>query len=176
MSFSKISIKRFRCFDELSLDLSPGVNFFYGANGSGKTSILESIFIFSSGKSFKSSNISSLINFKFDNFNLKAFDSERGYIAEIKKDTNLIVEEDRKDILTEISGETFFRHIKIQSNIDKQGIISYISAESGLLWVLYGERYSFPKTTNIIPSVGKSFSAQSTLAVSYTHLTLPTKA
>ena len=88
MSFSKISIKRFRCFEELSIDLSPGVNFFYGANGSGKTSILESIFIFSSGKSFKSSNISSLINFKFDNFNLKAFDSERGYIAEIKKDIN----------------------------------------------------------------------------------------
>lgn len=88
---------------------------------------------------------------------------ENQIIAEIKKDTNLIVEEDRKDILTEISGETFFRHIKIQSNIDKQGIISYISAESGLLWVLYGERYSFPKTTNIIPSVGKSFSAQSNL-------------
>ena len=88
MSFSKISIKRFRCFEELSLDLSPGVNFFYGANGSGKTSILESIFIFSSGKSFKSSNISSLINFNYDNFALKAFDSERGYIAEIKKDIN----------------------------------------------------------------------------------------
>ncbi len=88
MAFSKISIKRFRCFEELNLDLSPGVNFFYGTNGSGKTSILESIFIFSSGKSFKSSNTSSLINFDFDNFSLKAFDSERGYIVEIKKDIN----------------------------------------------------------------------------------------
>jgi len=85
---SKISIKRFRCFEEINLDLSPGVNFFYGTNGSGKTSILESIFIFSSGKSFKSSNLSSLINFNFDNFSLKAFDTARGYIVEINKDRN----------------------------------------------------------------------------------------
>ena len=88
MSFTKISLKRFRCFEELELDLSPGVNFFYGTNGSGKTSILESIFMFSSGKSFKSSNITSLINYKFDNFSLKAFDSERGYVAEIQKNIN----------------------------------------------------------------------------------------
>ena len=88
MPLSKISIKRFRCFEEINLDLSPGVNFFYGTNGSGKTSILESIFIFSSGKSFKSSNLSSLINFNFDNFSLKAFDTARGYIVEINKDRN----------------------------------------------------------------------------------------
>ncbi len=86
MPLTKISLKRFRCFEELEFDLSPGINFFHGPNGSGKTSILESIFLFSSGKSFKSSNLSSLIRYDDTNFNLKAFDSERGYILEITKD------------------------------------------------------------------------------------------
>ena len=86
MPLTKISLKRFRCFEELEFDLSPGINFFHGPNGSGKTSILESIFLFSSGKSFKSSNLSSLIRYDDTNFYLKAFDSERGYILEITKD------------------------------------------------------------------------------------------
>jgi len=36
-----LQLKNFRCFDSLALELSPGFNFFIGANGEGKTSILE---------------------------------------------------------------------------------------------------------------------------------------
>jgi len=82
---TKISINNFRCFEGLEISLSPGVNFFYGANGSGKTSILEAVFIFSSGKSFKSSNLTSLIKHNCNNFLLKAYDGKRGYVAEIEK-------------------------------------------------------------------------------------------
>ena len=85
MPLTKISIKNFRCFTDVEIDLSPGINFFYGPNGSGKTSILESIFIFSSGKSFKSSNLSSLISHSNEKFFAKGFDGIRGYIVEIKK-------------------------------------------------------------------------------------------
>ena len=85
MPLTKISVKKFRCFEDLEIDLSPGINFFYGPNGSGKTSILESVFIFSSGKSFKSSNLASLIKHKYDDFLLKAFDGKRGYVVEIQK-------------------------------------------------------------------------------------------
>ena len=85
MSLTKISIKKFRCFEDLEIDLSPRINFFYGSNGSGKTSILEAVFIFSSGKSFKSSNLASLIKHKHDNFLLKAFDGKRGYVLEVEK-------------------------------------------------------------------------------------------
>ena len=67
------------------MSLSPGINFFFGSNGSGKTSILESVFIFSSGKSFKSSNLTSLINYDNDKFILKGFDNKKGYIVEIEK-------------------------------------------------------------------------------------------
>ena len=85
MPLTKISINNFRCFEGLEISLSPGVNFFYGANGSGKTSILEAVFIFSSGKSFKSSNLTSLIKHNCNNFLLKAYDGKRGYVAEIEK-------------------------------------------------------------------------------------------
>ena len=61
MPLSKLSITNFRCFESLELSLSPGVNFFYGSNGSGKTSLLEAIYLFSSGKSFKSTNLAALI-------------------------------------------------------------------------------------------------------------------
>ena len=61
MPLSKLSITNFRCFESLELSLSPGVNFFYGSNGSGKTSLLEAIYLFSSGKAFKSTNLAALI-------------------------------------------------------------------------------------------------------------------
>ena len=85
MPLKKISLTSFRCFENLEIDLSPRINFFYGANGSGKTSILEAIFIFSSGKSFKSSNLASLIKHKQESFLLKGFDGNKGYVVEIKK-------------------------------------------------------------------------------------------
>ena len=88
MPLTKISIKHLRCFDSVELSLSPGINFFYGANGSGKTSMLEAMFIFSSGKSFKSSNLQSLIKYKKENFYLKGFDNKKGHIVEIQKYKN----------------------------------------------------------------------------------------
>ena len=88
VSFTNISIKNFRCFNNVDLTLSPGINFFYGPNGSGKTSVLESVFLFSSGKSFKSTDLSSLIKYKSKNFSLKGFDGAKGYIVEINKNTN----------------------------------------------------------------------------------------
>jgi len=59
---SELKLHNFRCFTSSSINLSPGINFFYGDNGSGKTSILEAIYMCSSGRSFKSSNIQSLIS------------------------------------------------------------------------------------------------------------------
>ncbi|MFN2508930.1 MAG: DNA replication/repair protein RecF [Chthoniobacterales bacterium] len=38
---SELQLRNFRCFDALRVELEPGFNFFIGANGQGKTSILE---------------------------------------------------------------------------------------------------------------------------------------
>ena len=88
MPLSKISLRNFRCFDNLELSLSPGINFFYGSNGSGKTSLLEALFIFSSGKSFKSSNLAALIKYNQTKFFLKGYDGTRGDIVEIEKNVD----------------------------------------------------------------------------------------
>ena len=81
MSLTNISIKHFRCFEDTNFTLSPGINFFYGVNGCGKTTMLESIYLFSSGKSFKSSNLASLIKHNKDSFYIKGFDGD-GWLTE----------------------------------------------------------------------------------------------
>ena len=88
MPLTNISVKHLRCFNHVELSLSPGINFFYGSNGSGKTTMLEAVFIFSSGKSFKSSNLHSLIKFDKQNFYLKGYDNSTGHVIEIEKHKN----------------------------------------------------------------------------------------
>ena len=88
MAFSKIDLRNFRCFDSLSIDISSNSNLFYGKNGSGKTSILESIFVASSGRSFRTSNLESLIKKDAEAFNIKAYDDKTGSILEVKKARN----------------------------------------------------------------------------------------
>jgi DNA replication and repair protein RecF len=88
VAFSKIDLRNFRCFDSLSIDISSNSNLFYGKNGSGKTSILESIFVASSGRSFRTSNLESLIKKDAEAFNIKAYDDKTGSILEVKKARN----------------------------------------------------------------------------------------
>ena len=84
MPLSKISIRNFRCFKSLELSLSEGVNFFYGSNGSGKTSLLEAIYLFSSGKSFKSTNLVALIKHNNNKFSLRGYDGAKGDVVDIE--------------------------------------------------------------------------------------------
>ncbi|ODS24391.1 hypothetical protein AB835_03565 [Candidatus Endobugula sertula] len=49
-----------------SIELSPKINFFYGNNGSGKTSILEAVSLLGLGRSFRSHKTLSLVNYSID--------------------------------------------------------------------------------------------------------------
>lgn len=62
MTLSKLEIVQFRNLQSVSISLHPYVNVFYGANGSGKTSILEAIFFLSRGRPFRGSQARRLIN------------------------------------------------------------------------------------------------------------------
>lgn len=63
MSISKIRLLNFRNHSDLKLcDLSLETNFIVGSNGSGKTSILESISLLSPGKGMKSAKSSEILN------------------------------------------------------------------------------------------------------------------
>lgn len=51
----------FRGFEANRYDFVPGLNLVSGCNGSGKTSVLEGIYLFSYGRSFRASSVSSLV-------------------------------------------------------------------------------------------------------------------
>jgi len=91
VAFSKIEIRNFRCFDQLTLDLAPQSTLLYGKNGCGKTSILEAIFVATSGRSFRTSNLESLIKEGAEAFIIKAYDDLSGSILEIKKQKTLSI-------------------------------------------------------------------------------------
>ncbi|WP_333679703.1 DNA replication/repair protein RecF [Dyella sp.] len=53
MRLERLHLQRMRCIGDLSLDLAPGFNVLVGANGAGKTSVLEAAFLLSHGRSFR---------------------------------------------------------------------------------------------------------------------------
>lgn len=62
----RLSITEVRNIKSCDIRPTPTVNVLYGENGSGKTSVLESIHVLASGKSFRSSRIDLLINHEAD--------------------------------------------------------------------------------------------------------------
>lgn len=68
MSLSHLSLSHFRNIDSLTLELSEGVNVIYGENGSGKTSVLESIYYLSHGRSFRTTRHKNIIKHEQDRF------------------------------------------------------------------------------------------------------------
>jgi DNA-directed RNA polymerase subunit beta' len=87
-------------------------------------------------------------------------------VAEIKKDNNLILEEDRRDIYTHVSGEVFLQNIKLkeEESSDDENTIKKISKTSGLIWVLYGDRYVLQEASKLSIQVGEKFDSTKTIA------------
>lgn len=63
MYIKKINLKNFRNYEEAEITLDKGINIFYGDNAQGKTNIIESVFLCSMGKSFRSKKDKELIKF-----------------------------------------------------------------------------------------------------------------
>lgn len=57
MGLISLSLRDFRCFSQADLTFSPEINLIWGANASGKTSILEAVFLLSRGRSFRASHL-----------------------------------------------------------------------------------------------------------------------
>lgn len=55
----------FRNYSELALDPGPGLNFIIGPNGSGKTSLLEAIYLLGSGRSFRTGKLTHVVQKDF---------------------------------------------------------------------------------------------------------------
>ncbi len=72
MWVSKLRINGLRSLDEVALDAAPGLNVFVGANGAGKTSILEGLHCLATGRSFRSGQVDTLIQRGRDRFSVSA--------------------------------------------------------------------------------------------------------
>ncbi|MGH8208199.1 MAG: AAA family ATPase, partial [Steroidobacteraceae bacterium] len=61
MSLAELTVEGLRCIEHAELWLHPGQNLIWGGNGSGKTSLLESIFLLGRGRSFRTRNSERLV-------------------------------------------------------------------------------------------------------------------
>ena len=62
MRLTSLDVSAVRNLSSVSIEPGPGVNLFYGENGAGKTSLLESIAILSTGRSFRAGKIATVIS------------------------------------------------------------------------------------------------------------------
>jgi len=53
MALAELSVQDLRCIEQAELAFQPGSNLIFGANGAGKTSVLEAIFLLGRGRSFR---------------------------------------------------------------------------------------------------------------------------
>ncbi len=61
MRVTKLCLHQYRNIEQAQIEFSPGVNILYGDNAHGKTNVLESVWLFSAGKSFRTSKEKDLI-------------------------------------------------------------------------------------------------------------------
>ena len=100
MWIKELEIKNFRNYDYEKINFNKNINVLYGENAQGKTNILESIFICSMGKSFRTNKDkelikfnkeSSVININFENKNregnikIELSDKKQIYVNKIKQ-------------------------------------------------------------------------------------------
>jgi DNA replication and repair protein RecF len=68
LALESVKVERFRCLDQIEFCPDASLNLIFGENGAGKTSVLEALFYLGRGRSFRSSQVSSLIQTDADDF------------------------------------------------------------------------------------------------------------
>ncbi|MBD3669607.1 MAG: DNA replication/repair protein RecF [Gammaproteobacteria bacterium] len=99
MSLSRLTVQHVRNLQDVSLSPSSGLNLIVGANASGKTSLLEAIFLLGMGRSFRSINIRHVIAQGKDALTVFGTVDQKG------RSINLGVEKHRERTRIRIAGE-----------------------------------------------------------------------
>ena len=74
----RVNLKNFRNYQSLDIELGEGVNIFYGQNAQGKTNIIESIYMASTGKSHRTQKDSEIIRWNNEAAKIKiVFEKEK---------------------------------------------------------------------------------------------------
>lgn len=116
MQVKKLEINGFRNLKNFSLQFAEGKNLIFGVNGSGKTSILEALFLLGFGKSFLPVNRKELINFTAPGFFLSAKvlnkSGENSLTASMEKSFSLLLDGERTPLaqVSQYLYPLFFSH------------------------------------------------------------------
>ncbi len=85
MKLNRLTIRNIRNLEDVNIQCSNGVHFIHGLNAQGKTSILESIYLLSNLRSFRDSDVSSLLRHQNDLASVKGtFQLDSTSQAELK--------------------------------------------------------------------------------------------
>lgn len=146
MILKKLYINQFRNYEQSELSFSENVNVLYGENGSGKTNILEAIYMLGRGISFRSNYEKELINDDLD-YNTK----EKGYYikAIFKSEHNAY--DTTIELSYKLTAKKYIKHVFI----NKKEIKTRRDLIGKLLFVLF-----LPTDTELIegePSIRRQF-------------------
>jgi len=140
MYIKKIKLKNFRNYLEEEIELNKKANIIYGDNAQGKTNILESIFICSLGKSFRTNQEKELIKMKEEQCNL-----EIEYEKEDRKGKiNFLLNKEKK--------EFFINDLKIKKISDILGNIYIVLFTPSDISILKNEPSKRRRFLNIMIS------------------------
>ncbi len=84
MKLLSLYLKNFRNYHEACIEFSPQVNYLYGENAAGKTSLLEAIYFLITGRSFRTSRLTDLIHFEAHAAYLEAHFEKNGVEQHLK--------------------------------------------------------------------------------------------
>ena len=139
MYIKKLNLQNFRNYDNLNIEFSPKMNIIYGHNGQGKTNIIEALYFFQSGKSFRCLKDREAVKFGEDYFKISSiFETAHG------ESDALVFVQDKKSVrlngiqlekLSELVGEynmviftpDYLNLIKDGPGVRRQFIDSFIS-------------------------------------------------
>ena len=79
MALTRLLIRNFRNIESADLDLAADFNFLVGANGSGKTSVLEAIYTLGHGRAFRSIQADKVIRHDQNEFVLHGRINDNGH-------------------------------------------------------------------------------------------------
>ncbi len=125
MHIKSLSLKNFRNYQEQNLTFDETTNVFCGNNAQGKTNLLEALYLFSMGKSFRTMQDADLIRFgeEYTKLSLKFCDRNREHILEI-----IILRNKRKQI--KINGLTISRLSELVGHLN---VVLFYPEELGLV-------------------------------------------
>ncbi|MDO4788470.1 MAG: DNA replication/repair protein RecF [Johnsonella sp.] len=83
MIIKSLELKNYRNYSDLSIELSNGINLFYGDNAQGKTNILESLYMAATARSHRGSKDRDIIAFGEEEAHIKVTVEKRGSIFRI---------------------------------------------------------------------------------------------